>query len=901
MSATSKIFSSLVRGARGPLKGLEGQAGNLFDALGLDRGSFAASKDLTGKDFEEIVPELRERLARREGSAGRIRGLDDVIFSSRSSDYFPSHSTQLFSEEALGKKPEKGTLELFHEARALDAVYDPKDAKPAEAFASESDLFGQAGSWEGGKFIPDPGGGSVYSKIVRDAIENNDSQTIEALQKSSSFQDARGNPIGFTEEGIKGIRLKQEGGGSPIYYPTREGDPTGGLETAVAGGREKWLHDQWSTDEGWKALPKHLKLLRTDIQSAIFERVPMDGSDPVAGTAWKLIRDKDEGVARWEGRKVTEKEAKQIYGNQKNMAGKFDKYKLEDWKFVDEQLSDYTGAAWPKVKEFIDKEGLKQGTREWKPPPSVDWKGDPYNSAILQNILRAVDNAVESRTAKVTKEGDPGLIDDPRNWYYMGQLHDDYKREWGDIVGTRLFLDFVNMIGASTTAMSPSNNFIAASYFDWLNFHKQIFTGQQDAAGNWQRYQGNIYREGKDPGSPITPDEYTFKEDLVEVDIPLNQKDKYFTRNQWDYLKEEFGDAWERYAHGGDPSGVYVGKDMGTAKAVKDEFRQLFPEERYDELKALGIDPLTKKGKRKTKAHVVVEMMERGKLSTFDRKKIPEDHPLQEIWKDGFESKKFTSPIAKPDPDQEAPLFQFYAKPGGSKPSFYAPPIGAGGKSSTHLAKISSRMQDPEWLDSLVTGASMIADNPEYMNLLKGLSPVFRLDPSSSVKGAHFASALAGNIQAVTMDKVMTNTMFARKGTGAKPFSRIDAPNPNEYEFLARYIQDIAAGYDMSPAALQAVVWLGSAEKEKLAGTGASAIRTIDERIRLTTAFLNRTVPDSERLTPRDVLRLVIRKEIPLLGTIPAMNMGLELDDDYEWDFSKRETDDLLREIDDRN
>jgi len=200
---------------------------------------------------------------------------------------------------------------------------------------------------------------------------------------------------------------------------------------------------------------------------------------------------------------------------------------------------------------------------------------------------------------------------------------------------------------------------------------------------------------------------------------------------------------------------------------------------------------------------------------------------------------------------------------------------GAGPRAPTVEGVIQGAMENEDWLRRLVKGASEITHGPTSDAALEEISTLFRLDPLIATKGAHFAAALSGALQAVTMDKVMTNALMAR---AIKDGKVLNAPTANTYAFLAKYIADIAKGYEVDPAALQAIVWLGTTSKQEVLGRGSSALRTLDERIRITTAYLNKNIgqADPNRFTVDQVKNLIYKKVMPALGVVPGVNLGLD-------------------------
>ena len=220
-------------------------------------------------------------------------------------------------------------------------------------------------------------------------------------------------------------------------------------------------------------------------------------------------------------------------------------------------------------------------------------------------------------------------------------------------------------------------------------------------------------------------------------------------------------------------------------------------------------------------------------------------------------------------------LFKSGRRKGTPKRTSVNPVSGGSHRTETIEGVIRGAMENQDWLRRLVKGASELTHGPTSDAALEEISTLFRLDPLIATKGAHFAAALSGALQAVTMDKVMTNALMSR---AIKDGKVLDAPAGDTYAFLAKYIADIAKGYEMDPSALQAIVWLGTQSKQAVEGTGASALRTLDERIRITTAYLNKKLGlgDGNRFTVDQVKNLIMKKVIPALGVVPGVNLGLD-------------------------
>ena len=137
-------------------------------------------------------------------------------------------------------------------------------------------------------------------------------------------------------------------------------------------------------------------------------------------------------------------------------------------------------------------------------------------------------------------------------------------------------------------------------------------------------------------------------------------------------------------------------------------------------------------------------------------------------------------------------------------------------------------------------------ENAVMLNLLGDQLNVL-LDPVQNPKAAHFAAAIIGDYLAVTMDKVMSNTIRSRVDPTKDIAGRgkeVDAPNLSSYEPDARFIQIIAETLGIAPTDLQAKIWIGSEHKEQIPGVAAGFDRTVMERISATKTLINMGVAD---------------------------------------------------------
>ena len=729
---------------------------------------------------------------------------------------------------------------LFDEALDLDEPFDLRHESmyPATAAGTPSDFYGRV--QRTGRFSQ-PGGDALPSDDIRyQAIGKMSPELKKMIEGHSSMQ--------FIDPAT-GLRTRGRVGtaeGTAIAYAP------GGLETPVTAKHYESIYGGKKED-----LPKNLRALKYNIENTFFKRAPTDEDGVIsAGMAREWIPGfgGEQGTkGYWQETPVTKKEAEAIFKDNRNLAGNLNDYTNEDWDFVEEALAQ-KGV---RANLFEPPTEVTRFPGEGPTRELENWVGQ--ESLILKEILYAVDNAVSTRMTRL-KTGKGGFIDDPRDWYHMGQLHDDYKEMWGEVIGTRLFLDFTNMIGATTTGAKPYRNFIAASYYDWLNFHKQLFTGQPiSLRGDVSDIGSTVTKTGKRRAGATK--NFTFREDLSSQNENLRRQ--YLSKKEWKVLEKHFDDMDEA-----------TGRDVGTT------WKKIWIDpKKGDLLGKLTID--TGNNKYGIKKSGVMDKQSMDAIKA----KLPD-----------FVPGTYIHPHLAPDPNTGAlqpsletgRLVKTGRKKGQFEKTSVMPAMGGSHRTKTIEGVIRGAMENEDWLRRLVKGASELTHGPTSDAALEEISTLFRLDPLIATKGAHFAAALSGALQAVTMDKVMTNALWSRAIGDGKV---LNAPDGDTYAFLAEYIADIAKGYEMDPAALQAIVWLGTQQKQVVEGVGASALRTLDERIRITTAYLNRNIGKGggDRFTVDQVKNLIYKKVMPALGVVPGINLGL----DPEGELTDAEKEDL--------
>ena len=144
-----------------------------------------------------------------------------------------------------------------------------------------------------------------------------------------------------------------------------------------------------------------------------------------------------------------------------------------------EQISEKIAVAWKSVQDnpgpdIFDFKSMRPA-RAYAPDAAFpvpgrakgfpDWMKEQQNPAKA----KAVKNAIQ-RARKAYKRGD--LFDDPSEWYFLGELHDNFRKELGKKKGDANFRKLVEYIGATTSKSNPSANFRAGTYYYWLDLNK---------------------------------------------------------------------------------------------------------------------------------------------------------------------------------------------------------------------------------------------------------------------------------------------------------------------------------------------------------------------------------------------------------------------------------------------
>ena len=111
--------------------------------------------------------------------------------------------------------------------------------------------------------------------------------------------------------------------------------------------------------------------------------------------------------------------------------------------------------------------------------PATVYPNDPYFSApyrskgLPQWIAEQMGEGAAKRVNAAAQRGidafESGkLIDDPRQWYHMGQLQDAFRTELGKVDGDAALISLLDHVGSTTAKSPPMQNFRRATYFDWM-------------------------------------------------------------------------------------------------------------------------------------------------------------------------------------------------------------------------------------------------------------------------------------------------------------------------------------------------------------------------------------------------------------------------------------------------
>ncbi|MBT7943440.1 MAG: hypothetical protein HN719_08805 [Alphaproteobacteria bacterium] len=204
-----------------------------------------------------------------------------------------------------------------------------------------------------------------------------------------------------------------------------------------------------------RKLKKKVKPVITDPK-----KPPKEPPDPNDLGAWNWDKKKEKWFFKHEVKPQYKKPIEKIFGPQKDILKKI-------------------GAAWKDVQanpgpDLFDFKNMRPATAyapdaifpvPGRPKGFPDWMKEQQNPAKA----KAVQDAIQ-RARAAHQKGD--LFDDPSEWYFLGELHDRFKKELGGDEGDAQFRKLVEYIGATTAKSDPSANFRTGSYYHWLDRNK---------------------------------------------------------------------------------------------------------------------------------------------------------------------------------------------------------------------------------------------------------------------------------------------------------------------------------------------------------------------------------------------------------------------------------------------
>mgnify|MGYP003146021692 CR=1 FL=1 len=230
-----------------------------------------------------------------------------------------------------------------------------------------------------------------------------------------------------------------------------------------------------------------------------------------------------------EGYGLTAEEAQEAWDDPMNMVGTFN-YNDGEANFVAAELKQYF--KWKYGENGLDKEGHSF---------------DAYDTPMVAHIVQAANNAAEARQ-------NGALIDRPEAWYNFGNTFHTFRNVWGDSpagleAGQARFLDYANMIGATTANQKPWANLRSASWYDY------VFASRGTFGGTLRRQEFPVFRE-------IDPNSTRVDFDDVPDDLKGEYQDEYAqvvinslpNRVEWETLQEF-------YAGNFDSGKAYIGRD----------------------------------------------------------------------------------------------------------------------------------------------------------------------------------------------------------------------------------------------------------------------------------------------------------------------------------------------------
>jgi hypothetical protein len=228
-----------------------------------------------------------------------------------------------------------------------------------------------------------------------------------------------------------------------------------------------------------------------------------------------------------EGYGLTEEQAQIAWDDTTNMVGTF--------SFSDVEANFVA----TKIKQYVRWKYGEKGLEE------ISF--DAYDTPMVAHIVNAANNAAAAR-----QQG--ALIDNPEAWYNFGNTFNTFRAVWGNSpagleAGQARFLDFANMVGATTANQKPWANLRSAS---WYNY---VFSSRGTFGGTLRRQEYPVFRS-------MNPNSTKVDFDDVPDALKAEYQDEYAqviintlpNRVEWKTLQEFYGGNF-------DSGKAYIGRD----------------------------------------------------------------------------------------------------------------------------------------------------------------------------------------------------------------------------------------------------------------------------------------------------------------------------------------------------
>jgi hypothetical protein len=197
-------------------------------------------------------------------------------------------------------------------------------------------------------------------------------------------------------------------------------------------------------------------------------------------------------------------------------------------------------------------------------PPMLD-TGDymPKTAAALKTWTERFD-VPETRAALQRAYASGQKVQDAEHWYMMGQLEQEYTREFGPEIGRARFRnDFGGAMAATTGGADPTSNLLMGHYANYLRYKGQDFPrvspAEQEQMKAFSESQGKPYVDAK--GRPIDK-----TGDIAAYGLPAPIGGQYAAGNLDQYER-----VFREVAQGKD-----LGKALEDANPKRLDFMQSF-------------------------------------------------------------------------------------------------------------------------------------------------------------------------------------------------------------------------------------------------------------------------------------------------------------------------------------